>query len=158
MKNKKCKKCKNICAECEHYIEQNCRDEDECALTKKEIIDCVDGETKTVYKLCKDLNNDGKCKKFKMDKRKERKRKLLAALDEYEYPNGKPHYPGPSYYANVENTLIYSLRECLENNGECEDFEITYDYDEDSGDVIYLQDPRVKETKTIIRKKKHWWS
>lgn len=146
---KKNKTCKRICIYCENFQDNACCPP-QCKASMEEKINCVSGNKYTKYKDCEEVNADGDCKKFKMDKTKQAKRILLKAIKNYEsktYVSGRggPYYfegPEPTIrISEIERMLMRNLinelegigaqdfRECSYYDGCCTDHYILYKKD-----------------------------
>lgn len=127
-KNKPKCRCKHICALCEHYMEGRVTNfsvviPSRCALTERKEIDCISGNTEIVYDPCENINCDGDCSGYKVDKEKKLKKDIITALKEYKHNldtkfNYDPH--------RVEKFLINELIKKIET-GSCK---LSYSYEE----------------------------
>ena len=137
MSNKKSNtcNCKHLCIECEHIYEQE-KEKPRCYTSAKKQINCVDGKEYTEYKLCEQLNKNGQCKKWKLDKEKADKKQFLALLEKYIHK----HYS--SSYADIGTYLAIQLSFYIKCANHVDlDFFVAYDQDDDYGDVVYKFDP-----------------
>ena len=130
-----CKKCKRICKLCEHIIEEENSGfiEYKCSKFKEEKIDCVDGRTYNHYPFCSDINEDGNCSGYKLDKPVADKLKLIKLLKErHKEIEGNWGY----YHCDdtVEKMLIKNLINSIENNTPNESSDFYNSYTEDGED------------------------
>lgn len=115
--------CEHLCIECKHIYEQEGK-YPRCYASAKEIINCVDGEKETEYKLCEQLNKNGQCKKWKRDEAKYRKQKIINALKDYLGLNDEIYHS--SYYPSIGRYLAHQLLDYL-NDRETDFFIPSYE-------------------------------
>jgi len=152
-----CKKCKKLCILCEHHYETNDMFQHKCKVYRRTNTNCVTGKEETRDGICLDLNKNGDCTKFKLDKRKDLRERIIKLIEEYEFPRDEYGFYCSAYHANVQKTLARNYIECLRNKGKCDAFDISFDKDDEYGDVIYKKDPRLDDKVHKKPKKKRWW-
>ena len=146
-----CKKCKRICKLCEHIIEEENSGfiEYKCSKFKEEKIDCVDGRTYNHYPFCSDINEDGNCSGYKLNKPVADKLKLIEMLEKRQK---KIDEMMGLYHTEetVEEMLIKNLINSIENGtpDESGDFYTSYK----DGDIFSTRyEKKEKKPKEYVR-------
>lgn len=144
--NKKKECCKAICANCTHFNKgawfTPC-----CNAVDEQKLNCVTGQSETVYLTPEIINKNGDCPYYNESKQKVLWNKIKDLLEEYDREIFMKYHG--DYTRWNEYSAMNNLRDVLNN-------ERVWISDEDDDDYA-TPDPKLESHVIDKKKKKHWW-